>query len=66
MAWHRIARPILHGHVAAIDNRFVELGKAMARPTRRHLEDAIAAALDGQPQPEASARAAGCYLADVK
>jgi hypothetical protein len=54
---------LYHGR---IDNRFVELGKAMASPTRRDLEDAIAAALDGRPQPEASAPAVGCYLADVE
>ena len=54
---------LYHGR---IDNRFVELGKAMASPTRRDLEDAIAAALDGRPQREASAPAVGCYLADVE
>jgi hypothetical protein len=54
---------LYHGR---IDNWFVELGKAMASPTRHDLEDAIAAALDGQPQPEASAPAVGCYLADVE
>lgn len=54
---------LYHGR---IDNRFVELGKAMASPTRHDLEDAIGAALDGRPQPEASAPAVGCYLADVE
>jgi hypothetical protein len=54
---------LYHGR---IDNRYVELGKAMAAPTRRDLEDAIAAALDGRPQPEESAPAVGCYLADVE
>jgi hypothetical protein len=54
---------LYHGR---IDNRYVELGKAMPSPTRRDLEDAIAAALDGRPQPEASAPAVGCYLADVE
>jgi len=54
---------LYHGR---IDNRYVELGKAMAGPTRRDLEDAIAAALDGRPQPETSAPAVGCYLADVE
>jgi hypothetical protein len=54
---------LYHGR---IDNRFIELGKAMAVPTRRDLEDAIGAALDGRPQPEASAPAVGCYLADVE
>ena len=54
---------LYHGR---IDNRFVELGKAMASPTRHDLEDAIGAALDDKPQPEASAPAIGCYLADVE
>ncbi len=54
---------LYHGR---IDNRYVELGKAMAGPTHRDLEDAIAAALDGRPQPETSAPAIGCYLADVE
>jgi hypothetical protein len=54
---------LYHGR---IDNRYIELGKAMPSPTRRDLEDAIAAALDGRPQPEASAPAVGCYLADVE
>ncbi|MBZ5593123.1 MAG: redoxin family protein [Acidobacteriia bacterium] len=54
---------LYHGR---IDNRFVELGKSMANPTRRDLEDSIAAALDGRPQSEESAPAVGCYLADVE
>jgi len=54
---------LYHGR---IDNRYVELGKAMGAPTHRDLEDAIAAALDGRPQPEESAPAVGCYLADVE
>ena len=54
---------LYHGR---IDNRYVELGKAMVAPTRHDLEEAIAAALDGRPQPEESAPAVGCYLADVE
>jgi len=54
---------LYHGR---IDNRYIELGKAMANATRHDLEDAIGAALDGRPQPEASAPAVGCYLADVE
>lgn len=54
---------LYHGR---IDNRYVEIGKAMANATRHDLEDAIAAALDGRPQPELSAPAVGCYLADVE
>jgi hypothetical protein len=49
-----------------IDNRYIEVGKSMPSPTRHDLEDAIAAALDGRPQPETSAPAVGCYLADVE
>ena len=54
---------LYHGR---IDNRYIELGKTMASPTRRDLEDAIAAALDGRRQPEESAPAVGCFLADVE
>lgn len=54
---------LYHGR---IDNRYIEVGKSMPSPTRHDLEDAIAAALDGRPQPEASAPAVGCYLADVE
>jgi len=56
-------RLLYHGR---IDNRYVELGKAMPDPTRHDLEEAIAAALQGRPQPEAFAPAVGCYLADVE
>ena len=54
---------LYHGR---IDNRYVELGKARPAPTRHDLEDAIAAELDGKPQPEESAPAVGCFLADVE
>ena len=54
---------LYHGR---IDNRYIEAGKSMPVATRHDLEDAIAAALDGRPQPEASAPAVGCYLADVE
>jgi len=54
---------LYHGR---IDNRYVEVGKSMPSPTRHDLEEAIAAALDGRPQPEASAPAVGCYLVDVE
>ena len=54
---------LYHGR---IDNRYIELGKAMSSATRHDLQDAISAALDGRPQPETSAPAVGCYLADVE
>ena len=54
---------LYHGR---IDNRYLELGKYTANPTRHDLEDSIAAALDGRPQPKASAPAVGCYLTDVE
>jgi hypothetical protein len=54
---------LYHGR---IDNRYIEVGKSMPSPTRHDLEDAVAAALDGRPQPEASAPAVGCYLVDVE
>jgi hypothetical protein len=54
---------LYHGR---IDNRFVELGKAMQAPTRHDLEDAIEAALHGRAVDEPTAPAIGCYLADVQ
>lgn len=54
---------LYHGR---IDNLYVELGKARARPTQHDLEDAIAAALAGRPQPEEPQPAVGCFLADVQ
>ena len=56
-------RLLYHGR---IDNRFVAPGKERASPTRRDLEDAIAAVIAGRTPSEASAPAVGCYLADVK
>jgi hypothetical protein len=54
---------LYHGR---IDDWYVELGKARSAATRHDLEDAIAAALDGRPQPEEFAPAVGCFLADVE
>lgn len=54
---------LYHGR---IDNRYIEVGRSMPNPTQHDLEDAVAAALDGRPQPETTARAVGCYLADVE
>src|SRR6266404_1039108 len=54
-------RLVYHGR---IDNRYVEVGKAMPSPTRRDLEEAIAAVVAGRAPAEASAPAVGCFLAD--
>jgi hypothetical protein len=42
------------------------IGKALASQTRHDLDDAIVAAIDGRPQPEKSAPAVNCSLADVE
>lgn len=54
---------LYHGR---IDNRYVSFGKAMNRPTRQDLEQALRAVLTGEPIKEASAPAIGCSLADIK
>jgi len=56
-------RLVYHGR---IDNRYVELGKAMIAPTRHDLEDAIKAAITGRPLAIASAPAIGCSLSDIQ
>ena len=48
-----------------IDDRFVELGKARAAPTRRDLKDALEAVLNGKPVRRPPARAVGCYISDA-
>jgi hypothetical protein len=47
-----------------IDDRNVEFGKQRPTPTRRDLEDALTALLQGKPVPVPSAPAIGCYIAD--
>ena len=49
-----------------IDDRFVDFGKARAAPTRRDLEEALEAILEGRPVPHPRTQAVGCYLSDLK
>lgn len=54
---------LYHGR---IDNRYLSFGKAMNRPTRHDLENALRTALAGQPVMETSSPAIGCSLADIR
>jgi|SRR5580692_996875 hypothetical protein len=54
---------VYHGR---IDDLWVTAGRARPMPTTHDLEDAIAAALSGQPLKQAETRAVGCSLADVE
>lgn len=47
-----------------IDDRFVSPGLQRAQPSRRDLEDALAAIVAGKPVSHASAPAIGCFIAD--
>jgi hypothetical protein len=59
----RRGRVRYHGR---IDDRWVEFGRDRPAPTKRDLEDAIAAVLEGRPIPEPVTQAVGCYLSDFK
>ena len=54
---------LYHGR---IDNSYLSFGKAMNRPTRHDLENALGAALAGQPIAETRSPAIGCSLADIR
>jgi len=47
-----------------IDDRYVELGQMRPAPTRKDLEEALAAVLVGKPVPVPSTRAIGCHIPD--
>jgi hypothetical protein len=47
-----------------IDDRYVELGVQRPAPTRRDLEDALAAVLAGRPVQLPTTQAVGCVIAD--
>lgn len=48
-----------------IDDRYVELGVERPAATVHDLADALTAILAGQPVPQATAPAVGCYIADM-
>ena len=47
-----------------IDDRYVELGQMRPAPTRKDLEEALAAVLAGKPVPVPTTRAIGCHIPD--
>jgi hypothetical protein len=56
-------RLVYHGR---IDDRYVDFGVDRAAPTVHDLDEAIAAAIKGEPVPQESTRAIGCYIADFR
>jgi hypothetical protein len=48
-----------------IDDRYVELGRERPTPTRRDLEDALNAIVDGKAVATRETRAVGCIIADL-
>ena len=58
-----------HGQLAydgRIDDWFVDLGRARSAPTTHELEDAIRAALAGEPIARSEVRGVGCYISDLE
>jgi peroxiredoxin len=49
-----------------IDDRYVEFGKMRPAPTRRDLEQALEAVLDGTPVASATLPAIGCRISDLR
>lgn len=59
----RTGREVYRGR---IDDRFANVGVDRQTPTRRDLEDALGAVLDGRPVPTPVTKAVGCFLADFR
>jgi hypothetical protein len=55
-------REIYHGR---IDDRTVDFGKDRPEPTRRDLQDALDAVLNGRPVPNRTTLAVGCYISEL-
>jgi hypothetical protein len=49
-----------------IDDRYVSLGRVRPAPTRRDLEEALAALIAGRAIPAARTTAVGCLIADLR
>jgi thiol-disulfide isomerase/thioredoxin len=49
-----------------IDDWYVDLGRTRSAPTTHELEDAIRAALAGQPIAKSEVRGVGCYISDLE
>jgi thiol-disulfide isomerase/thioredoxin len=55
-------REVYHGR---IDDRYVDFGKERPAPTRRDLDDALQAVVQGKPVAQASTSAVGCYITEL-
>ena len=51
-------------YLGRIDDRYVNLGLERPAPTRRDLEEALDATLEGRPVRQSMTQAVGCYIAD--
>jgi hypothetical protein len=51
-------------YLGRIDDRYVNLGLERPAPTRRDLEEALDATLEGKPVRQSMTQAVGCYIAD--
>lgn len=49
-----------------VDDWYVDLGHARLAPTTHELEDAIRAALTGEPMARKEVRGVGCYISDLE
>ncbi len=49
-----------------IDDRYVDFGKARAKPTQHDLEQALQAILEGRPVERAMTPAVGCFISDLQ
>lgn len=49
-----------------IDDWYIEFGRARPAPTTHELEDAIRAAIAGEPVARNEVRGVGCYISDVE
>ena len=49
-----------------IDDRYVDFGKARAKPTQHDLEQALQATLEGRPVERAMTPAVGCFIPDLQ
>jgi len=49
-----------------IDDRYVDFGKTRAAPTRHDLIEAIQSTLDGKPVAQATTRAVGCFIPELR
>ncbi len=60
--WSADGRELYRGR---LDDRYLDFGKERPAPTRRDLDDALAAILNGKPVANAVTTAIGCYIPDL-